>query len=113
MIAISKITQDAAGSIVLAEKSGSRLYDARARVSRSATLDGGVVIDHQGYVAGDRTLNIKVEVSESDEAVLKSLFENETLVHVATVNGFFLAAIESLSGDGGVLEIVMLLKEAV
>jgi len=112
MIAISKITQDSAGAIVLTEQRGSKLYDGRARVSRSATLDGGVVIDHQGYVAGDRTLNLKVELSEADTAILKSLFENETLVYVSTPEGHFSAAIESLSGDGGTLDVVLLLKEA-
>jgi len=112
MIAVSKITQDSDGAIVLAEMQGSKLYDGRARVSRSATLDGGVVIDHQGYVGGDRTLQLKVELSEADEAALKSLFENETLVYVSTENGFFSAAIEILSGDGGVLDVTILLKEA-
>jgi len=113
MIAISKITQGTAGAIVLAEKRGSKLYDGRARVSRSATLDGGVVLDHQGYVAGDRALRLKTELSETEEATLKTLFENETLVYVATADGFFSGAIEGLSGDGGVLDVTILLKEAV
>jgi len=113
VIAISKITQDSGGAIVLQERKGSKLYDGRARVSRAATLDGGVVIDHQGYVAGDRTLNLKVELSAAEESALKTLFENETLIYVSTADGFFSGAIESLSGDGGVLDVVILLKEAV
>lgn len=113
MIAISKITQDSSGALVLDELPRSKMYDGRARVSRSATLDGGVVIDHQGYVAGDRIISLKVELSQTDEATLKTLFENETLIYVATVDGFFSAAIESLSGNGGVLDVTILLKEAV
>jgi len=62
MIAISKVTQDSGGALVLDELHRSKMYDGRARVSRSATLDGGVVIDHQGYVAGDRTINLKVDL---------------------------------------------------
>ena len=113
MIAISTITQNTAGALILNEKRGSKLYAGRARVSRSATLDGGVVIDHQGYVAGDRFINIKVELSEAEETVLKTLFENQTLLCVATADGFFSAAIESVAGDGGVLDVSILLKEAV
>ena len=111
MISISTITQNTSGNIVLAKKNNSRLYAGQARVSRSATLDGGVVIDHQGYVAGDRTLTIKVELSETETAALKTIFENQTLVHVSTADGFFTAVIESLSGDGGLLDVVILLKE--
>jgi hypothetical protein len=113
MIAISKVTQDSGGALVLDELRRSKMYDGRARVSRSATLDGGVVIDHQGYVAGDRTIILKVELSETDAAALKTLFENETLIYAATADGFFSAVIESLSGDGGVLDVTILLKEAV
>jgi archaeosine-15-forming tRNA-guanine transglycosylase len=97
-------------SIVINEKIDSLLYDGQARVSRSATLDGGVVIDHQGYVAGDRTLTIKCELSADETTALRTIFENQTIVHVSTQDGFFTAAIERLKGDGGIIDLTILLK---
>lgn len=97
-------------SIVINELIDSKLYDGTARVNRSATLNGGVVIDHQGYVAGDRTLRIRCELSEADETIIRTLFENETIVYVSTKDGFFSAAIERLQGDNGQLELSIMLK---
>ena len=112
MIAISKRTQDTNGTVIINENSGSKIYDGFARVSRSKTLDGGVVIDHQGVIAGDRTINITCEVSEDDETIIRSLFENETLIGIATKDGFYNAAIESMVGDNGSLKLSILIKEA-
>ena len=112
MIALSRRTQDTSGTVIVDEDRGSKLYDGRARVSRSATLDGNVVIDHQGVVAGDRTINIKCEVSADDETILRSLFEDETLICISTKDGFYTAAIESMEGDNGNLKLSILLKEA-
>jgi hypothetical protein len=98
----------------LQEKKQSSVYDGQARVTRSGTLDGGTVIDHMGFADGDRKpIRAKVSLSESDEAILKSMFENETLIHVATRGGFYSGAISSLKGDGGEIEISILIKEKV
>jgi len=111
MIAISKMTSG--DSIIIDEKNNSQLYDGSARVSRSKTLDGGVVVDHRGFVAGDRTIRVNCELTESEETTLRTLFENETLIHISTKDGFYSAAIERLSGDNGNVEISLMIKEAV
>ena len=112
MISISKITTG--NSLVIDElPQASSIYDGLARVGRYKTLDGGTIIDHQGYVSGDRSLQIKCKLSEADETIVRSLFENETLVHVSTKHGFFSAAISSLKGDNGAITLTILLKEAV
>lgn len=108
MIVISPLT--AGDSIVINEKSESKLYDVMARVSRSKTLDSGVVIDHRGVVAGDRTLQIKCDLTEAEETTLRTLFENQTIVYISTKDGFYSGAIERLRGDDGAVEFSFLIK---
>ena len=109
MIVISKMTTG--DSLIINEKNNSQLYDATARVSRTKTIDGGVVVDHQGFVDGDRSLNINCDLTAAEELILRTLFENETIVHVATKNGFYAGAIERLRGDNGNIEFQVMLKE--
>ena len=110
MISISKMTSG--NSVVINELPSSDTYEGVARVGRYKSLDGGVIIDHQGYVAGDQTLQINCELSENDETILKNLFENETIVHVSTKYGFFTAAICALTIDSGNMSESILLKAA-
>jgi len=111
MIGLSKKTQDASGAILITENYNSKIYDAAARVSRQGTLDGGVVIDHQGVVAGDRTLAVRCTLSETELAVVKTLFENETYVIIATETGCYTGVISRLSGDYGDFLITLMIKE--
>lgn len=110
MITISKLTSG--DSIVIDEKPNSILYDATARVSKTKTLDGGVVVDHRGFAVGDRTVEIKCELSATDEATLRTLFENETIVYISTKDGFYSGAIERLRGGYGNIEFAISLKAA-
>lgn len=112
MIAISKLTVDTDGALIINENLNTTLYDADARVSRSATLDGGVVIDHSGFVDGDRTLSINCTLSATEDEILRTLFENETIVYVSTKNGFYSGVISRLNGDHGNRQLTILLKEA-
>ena len=110
MIVISKMTSG--DSIVIDEKPQSSIYDAQARVNRYETLDGGVVVDHQGFVAGDRTIQIVCNPSETDANTLKTLFENETLIHISIEGGFYTGAIQRMNTGTGDTEIIVLLKAA-
>lgn len=110
MISISP--QTAGDAIVINEMNNSKLYDGAARVSRTKTLDGSVVIDHRGVVAGDRTINIKCELTADEETILRALFENETIVNISTKDGFFSGAIERMRGDHGDIELNFLIKAA-
>lgn len=110
MISISP--QTAGDAIVIEENKDSKIYDGIARVSRTKTLDGGVVVDHRGVVAGDRTIQIKCELAETEEEILRTLFEGETIVNISTKDGFFSGAIERMRGDHGDIELNFLIKAA-
>jgi len=111
MIGISKITQDVDGFILIDENYASVIYDAPARVNRQATLDGGVVIDHQGVAAGDRSpLSVRCNLTEDEIAIVRGLFENETFITIATRDGCYTGVISKLSGDNGDITISLMIR---
>ena len=111
MITISKLTADVNGSVLFNEKADSDLEKYTARVRRTATLDGGAEIDHLGYAAGDLTFDIRASVTNAQEAALKSIFKNETLVNISTRAGFFKGAISALNAKKGEIKMTFEVKE--
>jgi len=113
MIGISKTTQatGSAAAIIFQESKQSRLRNEAARVSRSATLDGGCVIDHQGFSDGDRTLDIRARLEQAQADILWELFRTATFLNVATPEGFFYGVIESMQDEGGNGRLSILVKE--
>lgn len=111
MIGLSSITQSTSDFIVIKEDADSELRNERARMTRSATLDGGAVIDHLGFADGDRTLKIKATVTEADETTLWSMFRNLTYVNVVTRDGHFKGCIESMKVRHGKMQMIILIEE--
>lgn len=111
MIGITTIAQNTAGDMVFQEDPSSALLDADVRASRTATLDGGVVIDNQGFSDGDRTLEITAELDESAAAKLWALHRSEASVHVAISEGVFLATIKRLRIDNGECRLTIYIEE--
>ena len=111
MISISTIDQNTSGNIVINENPRSNLEDYQARITRTACLDGSVVVDHRGVFHGDRTFEVSARLLESDRALLKALFEGQTLLVVSTREGVFEAVIRRLRVDGGDMQMTILIKE--
>jgi hypothetical protein len=111
MIAISTLTQNPAGHLVIHEKKSSDLNNLPGRVARTKTLDGGVYINHSGVADGDRTLNVVALMSETDRARLVNIHKTETFVRVATPDGVFQAAISSVRRQKADTVITILIKE--
>jgi hypothetical protein len=111
MIAISTLTQNPAGHLVIHEKKSSDLNNLPGRVARTKTLDGGVYINHSGVADGDRTLNVIARLSETDRARLVNIHKTETFVRVATPDGVFQAAISSVRRQKADTVITILIKE--
>jgi len=111
MVIVTTQASSTYGPVALREKPDSRISQIPVRVSRRMTLDGGVVVVHGGQVHGDRTFRIQADITAAEEAALKEIAENETLVNVATMDGMFSAAIEQLNTDGGRLDLTLLVKE--
>lgn len=111
MISISTKTANSSGHLVIHEKKSSKLNDIPARVSRTKLLDGGVYINHSGVSQGDRTLSVVALMTAADRSRLKTIHETETLIYVATADGFFEAAISEIRQNKAGTVINILIKE--
>ena len=65
------------------KESGFKTFE--PRVTKSKTLDGGVVYDHRGMVTADREFRIRASnLSIAQISALQTIIENETYVNLAT-----------------------------
>ena len=111
MIGIQKVSQDSGSAIVIKEDVGSDIYDVQARASRTATLDGGAIVEHYGYTASDLTLRVSTRTTAEQEAAIRTMFENETFVLITTKTGAYYGVISSLRALNGILSMTLLVKE--
>ena len=94
-VTLSPIDFDPLGSITLHTMPGQTLGETRRRMNRIATLDGGAVFNDFGFSESDRTIQLRWRVtSAAQEAAVQRLTEIYSRIHVATTQGFFLAALE-------------------
>jgi len=110
MISISSVTQNVTGAVIINESLTSAFNTNTARVSRTATLDGGSVITHSGYSDGDRTLSVYARISEAQANILWAIFRSETFVLVSIPDGLYYAAIQRVRTDNGDLSMTILIK---
>lgn len=113
MIGISMTTMSTGegAAVLIRELPQSRLRNEAARVSRSATLDGGCVIDHQGFSDGDRTFDIRASLDRQESDILWNLFTGQTYLNVSTKEGFFYGVIENMADENGNVRLSILVKE--
>ena len=103
------------GAVLLRANPGeSRLREFPARVTRTATLDGGAVIYHGGYSDGDRTVDVQaVDMTTGEVAILENMAQNQTLLTLALGGDCFSGAISNLQTDNGNVSFTFLIKEKV
>lgn len=98
MISITTLMPGANDAIIIKKyKLNSRIMQGSARVSKTKTLDGGVIIVHNGFAEGDRRLDIKAVLSKIETDILWNIFTTQTFVTVAIEEGVFNAVIRSLN----------------
>lgn len=111
MISICRTTGDLLGNIVFQELPSTELGVLPARVSRSATLDGGAIIAHYGVSHGDRTFYIKAQILPDEKTTLEYLHRcNEALI-LSCKEGLFLGAIETMNTAQTPFTMTFLVKE--
>jgi len=111
MIGISTLTQNTAGHLMVHEKKTSAVNNHPARVSRTKILNGGVYINHSGVTDGDRTLTVIAEMTDAQRNRLLAIHKTETLVHVATRDGHYTAAISDVRQQKADTVFTILIKE--
>ena len=114
MVVISTVSSNENGSVKIYENHESKIRDASARVSRSATLDGGAVITHNGFCDGDLQFDIRTNrLTQTEAEQLWDLFTDETQLIASTELGVYVGAIERLKIDRGDVRFVFLVKEKI
>lgn len=105
IIITSKVFDAQYSPLVLHEIPGSsNTRSAARRLSRSATLDGGAVIDDAGFSDGDRTLTVALqEPSGHTYDALKAFIEGDGAQRIATRDGVFEGGILRITEQGGKL----------
>lgn len=112
MISIAKITADIDGVLTLRNYQDTGDYKNTARISRTATLDGGSHFSHFGVTDTDRNFEALCRVSPSEFVKLKSLFEASTAIRISFWEGSFLGYIYRLSvGRDGKATIIFYFSE--
>ena len=104
MISITSKTGSSEG-VIFDELPGTKFKDLSPRVTKSKTLDGGVVYDHRGMVTADREFNIRALLSKVQTEALQTIIENETYVNLACEEGFFEGVISRAKINAGNLDL--------
>lgn len=93
---LSTLTFDPDGAVTINLAPEARMGESRRRVNRIPTLDGSAVVNDFGYSDADRTIRLQwVPVSNDYEANIERMVQTNARLHIATADGFFLAAPES------------------
>jgi uncharacterized Rossmann fold enzyme len=101
MISITTSSPGTNDAIIIKNyKSASQLRQASARISKTKTLDGGVVVMHNGFADGDRAINVNAILSKTETDILWNIFTTQTFITVAIEDGVFNAVIKSLKIKG-------------
>lgn len=110
MIGIHTLTGSATGDMIIHEHRDSELNAYATRTTRAKTLDGGAVIVHSGFAHGDRTIQVRGDISETDAAKLRTITENQTTLYFALPDGFFKGVIDRLVTENGELDLTILIE---
>lgn len=87
---------DAQGYIEVNALPSQNVGDTRRRVNRTATLDGGAVVNDSGYSEADRTIDLKWKPGTVDyEYTVERLVRFYPRVNISIRSGFYEAAVES------------------
>lgn len=115
MISISTPTFDLGGSLIIRGYDPSTDFRSKSRrVSRTATLDGGCVIEDNGLSHSDRTFRIiSSSLSEADVIHLNQLIGVYSILYISTREGIFKGVIETLGYNRGAGTISFLIKEKI
>lgn len=105
MISFIHPEYNANGNIKIAELSDSKLNDSTRRVTRRATINGGVYLDDNGFSHGDRTFEIKAKATPGLVESVDQLKINYSQYKCLTNEGVFNGVIQSTTIQDDVLNI--------
>lgn len=109
MISISRTIADTNGNVILPYVDDPR--GGTARMTRTATLDVGAVINILGVADGDRTIPIRnLPVNEDIAETALYLYSLAEKVLITIKDGVFLGAIKTCKPNNGLLNMTLLIE---
>lgn len=97
---ITPIDFDPAGALTIRNDQDSDPGEWARRVSRVATMDGGVAVNDFGFSEGDRTVVIRWRCTEAQEARAQAILQTHQLVRLTMRRGCFEAVPQRFRMDG-------------
>lgn len=84
------------------------------RVTRTATLDGGAVVNDQGYSPADRTIDVQFDADTSEDVVegIRRLVRLYSSVVLTMADGCFNASPSAFRVTSGKATLTLLISEA-
>ncbi len=110
MISISKITPSGTGDSIIIRDYKSKLYETQLRVSKTKTLDGGVVIVNSGFSEEDKKFVINAKLNKADSAALRAIYEEGVFIIFASEDGIWQSIITSLNDAYGTIRMIVEVK---
>jgi hypothetical protein len=110
-IGIASKTYMVDGGFILTALPDTEMRSGSRRVSRTKTLDGGVVITDSGFAHGDRDMSITAQSSALLWNRLWTFFQAAALITVSTDEGCFSAAPDTIQEGEGKIIMNVLIKE--
>ena len=95
LVVLSTVDYDPAGYVEIAATVDSNEGDAKRRVTRSATLDGGAAFNDFGFSEADRTIVVNWTPDRAVDAAVARLVQSHTRVVISIGLGVYLAAPET------------------
>ena len=114
MIAITTPTYDLDGVYVSHHHPLSSLNDITRRATRTATLDGGAVMNDIGYSDSDRTITVTTNPSLKEREILSNMVKFYSNVYLFITDGAFNANPNDLAynRDGTVTVTLLVVSKA-
>lgn len=113
MVIVSKpVSAAVRPTVKFRERPTSSFLQVQPRVKRTATLDGGCVIDHQGYSVGDREIRVEASLDRTTSDDLMLMVQESTYLILSGPDGSYYGAVSSIQIDNGDLRMSFLAKEA-
>jgi len=100
MISINTITSSS-NSVNFNEDVNTKLTRQQARLKVTPTLDGSAVFQHFGNSETDRIMKIYARVTETDQEMITTIYNNETEIIMSCREGVFTGYIKAYECDNG------------
>lgn len=110
-IYLASMTFDPLGFIEIDARPTTDAGAIRRRISRAATLDGGVAINNFGMTDADRTALIRFERSAELEGLTNRLFRLYAFATLSMRDGFYRVALESIALEGNDCVMTLMILE--